>query len=168
MGQQSIRLAKALDISLDTLWETGFDARASIGEPVQFVRFPIVGSITAGYGGLAAEEYTGDYEYVPTLLLHAPESAYFVLRVKGSSMYPELRDGDRVLVRRKASVDSGRTAVVLYNDDEATVKRVRYVRGEDWLELIPINPEYETKRIEGEDLEHCRVLGEVVELMRKI
>lgn len=42
------------------------------------------------------------------------------------------------------------------------------MQGEDWLELVPINPEYETRRIENEDLEHCHVLGEVVELMRKI
>lgn len=55
---------------------------------------------------------------------------------------------------------------VLYNGDEATVKKVHYVYGEDWLELIPINPEYETKRIEKHDLENCRVLGKVVKLIR--
>ena len=91
---------------------------------------------------------------------------FFVLRVKGNSMYPKLIDGDNILCQRCSSVDSGDTAVVLYDGNEATVKQVRYKQGEDWLELIPVNPEYETKRIEGLDLEQCRVLGKVVKIIR--
>ena len=162
-------LAKALNTTPAYLmgWENT-PAPADPFENVKLVAFPIVGSIAAGYNGLAVEEYTGEYEYIPASELHAPQSEYFVLRVSGDSMYPALLDGDRVLVRRKTSVDSGRIAIVLYNDEEATIKKVHYVQGEDWLELVPINPEYKTKRIENEDLEHCQVLGEVVELMRKM
>ena len=83
-------------------------------------------------------------------------------------MHPKLLDGDKILCKRTTSVDSGSLAVILYNGDEATIKRVNYVPGEDWLELIPSNPEYTTKRIEGTDLEQCRVIGKVVKLIRDL
>lgn len=93
---------------------------------------------------------------------------YFVLRVTGNSMYPRLLQGDTILCKRCDSVDSGDLAVVLYNGDEATIKKINYIPGQNWLELIPINPEYPTKRIEGADLELCRVLGKVVKLIRDL
>lgn len=133
------------------------------------VSFPVIGRVCAGYDGQAREEYTGLQEAIPVEDLHGrPASDFMVLRVNGSSMYPLLLDGDRILVERTESVDSGSLAVVLYNGEEATVKRVRYVYGEDWLELIPQNPEYQTKRIEGPDLEQCRVLGKVLKLIRTL
>lgn len=132
------------------------------------VKFPVVGSIAAGYNCCAIEEYTGDYAYFPSSELTAPAEEYFVLRVKGDSMYPKLLDGDLVLVRRKTNIESGKIAVVLYNGEEATLKKVNYVYGQDWLELLPINPEYKAKRIEGAELEQCRVLGEVVKLQRDL
>lgn len=133
---------------------------------MELVKFPVIGSIAAGYDCCALEEYTGDYAYFPSSELSAPADEYFVLRVKGNSMYPKLLENDTVLVRRKQCVDSGKIAVVLYDGEDATVKRVNYISGENWLELVPINPEYQTKRIEGVNLEQCRVLGEVVKLMR--
>lgn len=133
---------------------------------VALAKFPIIGSIAAGYDCCALEEYTGEYAYFPLAELSAPVDEYFVLRVKGNSMYPKLLEDDTVLVRRKQCVESGKIAVVLYNGEEATVKRINYTSGEKWLELAPINPEYQAKRIEGADLEQCRILGEVVKLIR--
>ncbi len=69
---------------------------------------------------------------------------------------------------RETSVDSGTVVVVLYGDGEATVKTVKYVEGWSWLDLIPTNPEYETKHIEGADLENCRILGRVVKMFRDL
>ena len=40
--------------------------------------------------------------------------------------------------------------------------------GEDWLKLVPINPEYPPKTIEGEELDHCRVIGIPKLLIREI
>ena len=81
-------------------------------------------------------------------------------------MYPQLVDGDSILVRKCETVESGSIAVILYNGDEATVKKVIYKYGENWLDLVPTHPEYQTKRISGPDLEQCRVLGKVVSLVR--
>lgn len=131
------------------------------------VLFEEIGTVCAGYDGIAVEEPTGRSIPIPAEMLkgRSPDE-FFVLRIKGDSMYPRLLENDSILCLRCTSVESGDYAVVLYDSDEATVKQVRYVKGEDWLELIPTNPEYKTKRIEGADLEQCRILGKVVKLIR--
>ena len=131
--------------------------------------YPIIGEVAAGFGSEAVEEETGDYEQIPLEWLrgHNPDN-FFVLRVKGDSMYPDFQDGDCVLVHRQASVDSGTVAVMLYDGGSATLKKVRYKKNESWVELIPRNPEYQTKRIENWDLNECRVLGEVRRLIRVV
>ncbi|MEG2383509.1 MAG: S24 family peptidase [Oscillospiraceae bacterium] len=131
----------------------------------RLVRFPIIGSISAGYDGLAEEEYTGEYTLIPYSSLRGAADDYFILRVSGNSMYPRLLDGDKVLVHRTTIVDNGKVAVVLYNGDAATVKKVEYELGKS-LDLIPYNPEFQVKTISGVDLEQCRILGEVVQLIR--
>lgn len=163
------KIAQALGVSIPWLMGAVDDPPQPATSTASLVSFPVIGKIDAGYDGQAREEYTGALEAIPAEDLHGrPASDYMVLRVNGSSMYPLLLDGDRILVERTTSVDSGSLAVVLYNGEDATVKRVRYKYGEDWLELVPQNPEYETKRIEGPDLEECRVLGKVLKLIRSL
>lgn len=41
----------------------------------------------------------------------------------------------------------------------ATLKKVEYVDGEDWVKLIPLNPMYQPREITGADLEQCSVIG---------
>lgn len=48
---------------------------------------------------------------------------------------------------------------MLYDGEMATLKRVEYVTGEDWMKMIPVNPNYPPKTITGADLEQCRILG---------
>ena len=133
------------------------------------ISLPIIGEVAAGFGHEAIEEETGDYEQIPVSWLHGrPKEDFFVLRVKGASMYPAYQEGDRVLVRRKSSVESGTVAVVLYDATEATLKKVKYKPGEDWMDLIPLNPEYAPRRVENHALEQCRILGEAIRLIRVI
>ena len=128
-----------------------------------------IGTVCAGYNGMVNEIPTGKKIEIPASMISGGnKDDYFVLRVSGNSMYPKLLEGDTILCKRCDGVDSGDLAVILYNGDEATVKKVHYVMGQNWLELIPINPEYTTKRIEGTDLEQCRVLGKVVKLIRDL
>lgn len=54
---------------------------------------------------------------------------------------------------------SGEIGVISYGDDEMTIKRINYVDGEDWLKLVPLNPAYPPRRIEGVDLESCHIIG---------
>jgi len=161
-------IATYFNVSVDYL--LGRDKITAEIESVPVHNFRVIGTIAAGFDTTdAQEDYTDDYAVVPISDLsgRSPDD-YFVLRVQGDSMYPLILDGDWVLVRKTESVDSGSVAVVLYDGDTATVKRVNYVYGEDWLELIPQNPEFMKKRIEKSDLEQCRVLGRVMQIMRKI
>lgn len=159
-----VKLAEIYGITMDKL--IGLD---DLVPTESLVEYPIIGSIKAGYDGEAVEIPTGDHALIPKAHLRGyKKEDFMVLRVSGDSMYPKILNNDLVVIHRQTSVDDNSIACVLFNDTEATIKTVRYTKGEDWLELIPANPEYPTKRIEGEELEHCRVLGLVVKLMRDI
>ena len=129
--------------------------------------FQVIGTICAGYDGIAEESYTGEDIIVPPHLIKTrnPDD-YFVLEVKGDSMSPLLLNGDKVLIRRCNTVDSGPIAAVGYDNEQATVKKVEYINGENWMRLVPRNPDYPVITIKGSDLELCRVYGEVVYLFR--
>ena len=134
------------------------------------VQFPVIGGVAAGYDRIAYEDWTGDSIEVPRSYLRGRQPQdYFVLRVKGDSMYPEYQDGDHVLVLRQSTMDrSGQVGVVIYGDEAGTLKRVEYVAGEDWMTLRPVNPQFPPITIRGEELEHCRVLGVAKLIVREI
>lgn len=126
-----------------------------------YTTFPVIGDIAAGYNHIAIESWDGDKVDVPNSYLkgYSPQD-FFVLCVKGDSMYPQYQDGDKVLILRQSTVNySGDVGAVIYDDEISTLKKVEFVKGEDWLRLVPINPNVPPILIEGEDLEHCRVMG---------
>ena len=165
------RLADFFGVSIDYLLgrEEKIKNPPNVFDVDGIVTFEEIGTICAGFNGTLNETLTGEIVDIPlSMISGGHKEEYFVLRVTGNSMYPKILEGDRILCKRCSSVDSGNYAVVLYDGECATVKRVHYTAGEDWLELIPINPEYETKRITGADLEQCRILGKVVKLIRDL
>lgn len=132
--------------------------------------FPVLGEIAAHYDCLALESWTGDSIEIPNSYLRgrSPKD-YFVLQVRGDSMYPDYQDGDHILVLRQSTMNrSGEVGVVIYNDDAATLKRVEYVMGEDWMTLRPINPQFPPITIRDEELEHCKVLGVAKMVIREV
>ena len=163
-----IRISEFFDVTTDYLLgkdapdPSNLDLRP-IGD---IIRMRVTASISAGYNGLA-EVFEDEYAEIPVSLLkgYAPKDIK-ILRVKGDSMYPRICAGDLVVMHVQESVDPGDIAVVIYNGDEATIKKINYVYGEDWMELIPFNPEFKTRKIEGVELEQCKVLGKVLSLMR--
>ncbi len=162
-------LADYFGVSVDYLLGRQEKSPSNIYEVDGLLVYEEIGTVCAGYNGAINEIPTGKKVEIPASMISGGNKEdYFVLRISGNSMYPKLLEGDTILCKRCDSVDSGDLAVVLYNGDEATVKKVHYVTGQNWLELIPINPEYPTKRIKGVDLEQCRVLGKVVKLIRDL
>lgn len=135
-----------------------------------YVTFPVIGEVAAGYDHIVAEDWEGEKIDVPTSYLKGrPKEDYFVLKVKGDSMYPAFQDGDRVLVLKQETLNySGQIGVILYGDNNATLKKVEYKMGEDWMNLVAVNPLFPPLRIENEDLTHCRVLGIPRLLIREI
>lgn len=132
--------------------------------------FPVIGTIAAGYNEIAVENWSGETVQVPTSYLKGrKKDEFFVLSVHGDSMYPLYMNGDKVLILKQSTLNrSGEIGAVLYNGDNATLKKVEYVEGKNWMKLIPINPEYPPKTIEGSDLEQCRILGVPRVLIRDI
>lgn len=135
-----------------------------------YVTFPVIGEVAAGYDHIVAEDWEGEKIDVPTSYLKGrPKEDYFVLKVKGDSMYPAFQDGDRVLVLKQETLNySGQIGVILYGDNNATLKKVEYKMGEDWMNLVAVNPLFPPLRIENEDLTHCCVLGIPRLLIREI
>lgn len=139
-----------------------------VEEAEETVKVRFIGDVAAGYGHIAVDEYE-TLEVPKSWLRGRPASAYFAMRVSGSSMYPEYKDGDEVLcIATNEMGGSGKVGVIIYNSEQATLKRLVYKKGEDWLDLVPINPEWETKRIVGADLELCRVIGKPLRLIRHV
>ncbi|MBR5091774.1 MAG: helix-turn-helix domain-containing protein [Ruminiclostridium sp.] len=126
-------------------------------------RIPVFDSVSAGFGAFADSR---SVNYIPTFIEHPGEKDEFLwINVKGDSMAPTIEDGDRILVRRRDSVDSGSVAVVMIGD-EAFVKKVKF--GRDWVELHSINPYYPVRRFEKESAADVRVVGAVVEVSKKL
>lgn len=121
-------------------------------------RIPILGYISAGLP-LYAEEHIEDYTYTE----YNGGAEYFALRVKGDSMNAaKINDGDLLIVRRQETVENGEIAVIMVNNDNATVKRFK--RQGNTVQLIPqsYNAEHQ---IQLYDLKKdaIRILGKVVE-----
>jgi repressor LexA len=119
------------------------------------VRLPILGRVSAGIP-LEAIAEVEDYLAVDEAIA---KRANFVLRVKGDSMSPELADGDMVLVQNTTVAEDRAIVVAAVDDGEATVKRLRRVGREIFLE--PINPAYPL--IRGRKIS---VVGKVTSLIR--
>lgn len=123
------------------------------------VTFPVIGEVAAGFDKVAIEEWTGDRINIPVDFLKGrKQEDYFVLRVKGDSMYPDYRDGDKILVLKQTAIDySGQIAVVIYGDDFGTVKKVE--QRPNSIKLVPINPLYMSEEIKDTDIEKLHILG---------
>ena len=163
-------LSKALGVLPSYLM--GWEEDTTLVPPIlsdDIVTFPIIGNIAAGYDEIAVEDWSGETVDVPVSYLRGRnKSEFFVLKVKGDSMYPLYHEGDKVLILKQSTLNrSGDIGAVMYEGECATLKKIEYVKGEDWMRLIPINPNYIPKTIEGVDLENCRVLGIPFVLIRE-
>lgn len=162
-------IAKHLHTTVSYLmgWENNLKSPTITSDVVEI---PVIGTIAAGYNELANEDWSGETVSVPKEYLRGrKKEEFFVLTVQGDSMYPLYMNGDKVLILKQSTLNkSGDIGAILYDGDMATLKKVEYVQGEDWMKLIPINPEYQPKTIEGADLELCRVLGIPKLLIREI
>ncbi len=164
-------LSKALGVLPSFLmgWEEIDNNLTSPTVTDDIVTFPVVGDIAAGFDQIAVEDWSGETVDVPLSYLRGrKKSEFFVLNVKGDSMYPLYHEGDKVLILKQSTLNrSGDIGAVMYNGECATLKKVEYVMGEDWMRLIPLNPNYKPVEIKGAELESCRVLGIPFVLIRE-
>lgn len=163
-----VNLAKLFNVSIDYLSTDEKFLSPNITE--ETTTFPVIGEVAAGYEHIALEDWSGETVEIPnTFLRGRNKDEFFVLKVKGDSMYPQYQDGDFVLILKQTTLNrSGDIGTIVYDGECATLKKIEFVPGEDWLEMIPLNPEYKPKRIEGPDLENCKILGIPKLLIREI
>ena len=163
------RIAEFFNVSIDYLM--GFSDRfPSPNITEDYTTFPVIGEIAAGYDHIAIESWDGDTVDVPDSYLKGyRKEEFIVLCVKGDSMYPTYQDGDKVLILKQSTMNySGEIGAILYDDEIATIKKIEYKQGEDWVRLVPVNPIFPPMTIEGEQLEHCKIIGVPKLLIREI
>lgn len=121
---------------------------------------PILGTVKAGYDWLA-EENVVDYVTLKENIPNIKE--YYALKITDDSMLPLLSEGDLVIVHDQDDVESGQTAVILINGEEATVKKV--VKTNEGIELHSMNPYYPVKKFTYEDMKSIpvKIIGRVKE-----
>ena len=158
-------------------WDKGKPRAMTIGEPFRpqdpqqqyersladildgFIKVPVLGSVSAGPGLLAAENVE-DTLTLPRNFLRYQSGDVFGLKVKGDSMMGAgILEGDLVLVRMQKTAEEGEIVVSLLGE-EATVKY--FQRRPDGIYLVSANPAYAPRKV-GEDFQ---ILGKVVSLMR--
>lgn len=125
---------------------------------------PVLGTVRAGLP-IEAVETIIDYEEISEDM--AKQGEFFALQIKGDSMEPRICEGDVVIVRKQSDVDSGDTAIVLVNGEEATIKKIQKFDG--GINLVPGNPSYDVRTYTNEQIESLpvQILGKVVELRGK-
>lgn len=132
--------AKALHTSPEYILGFGkYDVATNIKRPTGVRKIPVLGQIACG-DPITAEENIEEYRETVAELL--PSGNVFYLKAKGESMSPTIPNGAYVLIHEQPDVEDGEIAAVLVDDDsEATLKRVKRQRG--LVMLMPDNPEYD-------------------------
>ncbi len=156
------KMAQVLSVS--SAWLDGFDV-PMIPSAEKSIKIPVLGYVAAGIPIEAITDILDYEELSPDMVKDGSE--YFALRIKGQSMEPKISDGDVVIVRKQADVDSGQIAIVCVNGDQATCKKV--MKQESGILLVANNPTYPPVFYSNEQIETIpiTILGKVVELRAK-
>jgi repressor LexA len=122
---------------------------------------PLVGTVAAGTGVLAAENVE---EILPVPEDMTGEGELFMLRVRGDSMIEAgILDGDYVVVRHQPTADAGDLVVAGIPGEEATVKRL-FKKGSQII-LRPANAQLDDFVYPADQV---TIFGRVVTVMRRV
>ena len=127
---------------------------------------------SAGPGALA-DEFVEEVArwYLPEAMIrhegHAQPEALRILRVRGDSMEPEIREGDRLVVDTNAQRPATGELFVLWDGSGLVVKRVEAMTGEESprLRLRSANPDYPPYTCLAEE---THIVGKVVWVLRRM
>lgn len=160
-ADRHLDVAVALGISVDTLF-AGIQnvASATIGTR----KVPVISAIQAGMWAEIVDNFQpGDAgDWLITDIDLSKEA--FALDIRGNSMEPEFKDGDRVIIEPAISPQPGDFVAAKNGEQEATFKKYRPrgmdAQGNVIFELVPLNEDYPTLR---SDVQPIRIVGTMVE-----
>jgi len=108
----------------------------------EFMKIPLIGEIAAG-DPISAIQNSEENISVPNSLV-SNNFKYFGLKVKGLSMIEKgIFDGDIAVIKQTNNVENGKIAAVLTNENEVTLKTIKFDKNK--ILLIPANKSFETK-----------------------
>lgn len=127
-------------------------------------KVPLLSYVQAGnWKGVGESFHPHDADELLMTDLDLSDAA-FALEIKGDSMLPEFRPGDRVIIEPAISPQPGDYVVAKNGEEEATFKKYRprgvNERGEMIFELVPLNEDYPSMR---SDVTPIRIIGVMVE-----
>ena len=123
------------------------------------MEIPVLGKIAAG---TPVEAIQNEVSRIPLPSNLEKNGQYFGLKVQGDSMIEAgINDGDTVIVKKMTNVESGQIAVVLIDDQEATLKRIR--KKGNTIALEAANKNYGTKIYAANRI---KIQGKLVSLYR--
>ena len=127
-------------------------------DPIQnMALLPVIGVIRAGQPIYAEENMIG-YEPVNPDTIAGGE--YFFLLVRGNSMIDSgIRNKSLALVRKQENVENGEVAVVMVDEENATIKRVFFNDKLNTITLQPDNPDFSPRTYPAQQV---RIIGKVV------
>lgn len=128
------------------------------------LRIPVLGRVAAGIPIDMVEDIV-DWEELPADM--ARHGEYFGLVIHGDSMEPKMSEGDVIIVRQQADIESGQIGIVTVNGDDAACKRI--MKYADGIMLLSTNPKYPPMQYTSKEMKDLpiRILGKVVELRAK-
>lgn len=145
--------------------QTGDAAPSNVSPaPMGATRIPMINYVQAGIWTETTENFcAGDADDWLLTDLHLSSCA-FALQIKGDSMLPEFKPGDRVIIDPEVVPLPGDFVVAKNCQEEATFKKYR-PRGADAdgnaiFELIPLNEDFESLR---SDVTPIKIVGTMVE-----
>ncbi|OKH89122.1 helix-turn-helix transcriptional regulator [Thalassospira sp. TSL5-1] len=116
-------------------------------------RVPVIGFAQAGNRGFfddAGYPVGGAWEDITFPALHDPTA--YGLRISGDSMSPVFRDGDLIIVSPASNIRPRDRVVVKTREGEVMAKEL-VRRGAMGIELKSLNPDYEDRYIEAQNLD---------------
>ena len=134
----------------------GVSVESLLGIKKTALTVPLIGTICAG-DGLLAEQNIEEYIHYPFSYKRQPD---YALRVKGDSMIGAgIEDGDIVYMRYAPWADyNGQIVAALINDnEEGTLKRIRWSADSPLIRLIPENENYQTIEVMPNEVTICGV-----------
>lgn len=157
-------LADVLDVN--PVWLMGYDVpmEKEICITNEKDKIPILNTIKANFDWLSKENVIGYVTDKRTIKNYEKNiNEYFALKVTGESMLPLLDDGDIVIFHKQDNIETGQTAIIIIEDDEAIIRKI--IKTSEGIELHAMNPYYPIRRFTFAEMEKksIKIVGRVKE-----